>query len=78
MPGSSGKQVIEYPENVAYAVPKIKEVLDLDSIWSVAAVVKWYHSRRAIMTLKRNLPIKARYFALSYEPRASSFRLVVD
>lgn len=57
-------------ENVTFAVPKIREALNIDSVQTIAAVVKWYHCRRAIMTLKQNLPIKARYYALTYEPES--------
>jgi len=56
-------------ENVTFALPKIAARLPLDSIQAVVVVTKWYHCRRAIMTLKRHLPPGIRYFTRSYEPR---------
>jgi uncharacterized SAM-binding protein YcdF (DUF218 family) len=55
-------------ENVVFARPKIAARLPLESIQAVVVVTKWYHCRRAIMTLKRHLPPGIRYFTQSYEP----------
>jgi uncharacterized SAM-binding protein YcdF (DUF218 family) len=54
------------------ALPKLRERLDLDSIRSVVAITKWYHCRRAVMTLKRNWPEGIRYYAHCYEPEGVS------
>ena len=55
-------------ENVVFARPRIAACLPLASIQAVVVVTKWYHCRRAIMTLKRHLPPGIRYFTRSYEP----------
>ena len=55
-------------QNVIYAIPKLMKGIGQDSISSVGVIAKWYHCRRAMMTLKRHLPIRVRYFALTYEP----------
>jgi uncharacterized SAM-binding protein YcdF (DUF218 family) len=54
-------------ENVRFAHEVMAEKLDLALIKSVVAVAKWYHSRRAVMTLKRFLPPNIRYFTVTYE-----------
>jgi uncharacterized SAM-binding protein YcdF (DUF218 family) len=54
-------------ENVRLARGVMAEKLDLARIKSVVAVAKWYHSRRAVMTLKRFLPPNIRYFTVTYE-----------
>jgi len=54
-------------ENVCFAREVMAEKLDLARIKSVVAVAKWYHSRRAVMTLKRFLPPGIRYFTVTYE-----------
>jgi uncharacterized SAM-binding protein YcdF (DUF218 family) len=56
-------------ENVAFALPKMAAHLDMERIEAIVVVTKWYHCRRAIMTLKRHLPKGIRYFAKTYEPR---------
>jgi uncharacterized SAM-binding protein YcdF (DUF218 family) len=55
-------------ENVLFALPVIAARVDPECIKMVVAVTKWYHSRRAIMTLKRHWPRGIRYFCASYEP----------
>ena len=50
------------------ALPKLREHLDPAGIQSVIAITKWYHCRRAVMTLKRNWPPGIRYYTHSYEP----------
>ncbi len=48
-------------QNVELALPEIAARLDLGSIRAITVVVKWYHSRRCLMTLKRHLPAVIRY-----------------
>jgi len=55
-------------ENVLFALPRIKARLDVRSVRAIVAVAKWYHCRRALMTLKRHFPQGIRYFACTYEP----------
>ncbi len=57
-------------QNVELALPEIAARLDLESITAVTAVVKWYHSRRCLMMLKRHMPPGIRYYVESYEPEA--------
>lgn len=54
-------------ENVGFALPKIARRVPVEHVASVVVVTKWYHCRRAIMTLKRHLPAGVRYFAATYE-----------
>ena len=56
-------------ENVVFALPEIEKRVDLEEVESIVVVTKWYHCRRAIMTLKRHLPAGIRYFAMTYEPQ---------
>jgi uncharacterized SAM-binding protein YcdF (DUF218 family) len=58
-------------ENVVLALPKIEQRVDLDKLTSIVVVTKWYHCRRAMMTLKRHLPAGIRYFAATYEPQGT-------
>jgi uncharacterized SAM-binding protein YcdF (DUF218 family) len=55
-------------ENVSLAVQRIAERLELKRVRSLLAVTKWYHSRRALMTLKRYMPEGVQYFTKCYEP----------
>jgi uncharacterized SAM-binding protein YcdF (DUF218 family) len=55
-------------ENVVFAWPEIAARMAVSDIRSVIAVTKWYHSRRALMTLKRHLFPGVRYYAATYEP----------
>lgn len=55
-------------ENVLYILPKLKATIPAGTVASIVVATKWYHCRRAMMTLKRHFPGKARYFALGYEP----------
>ena len=55
-------------ENVVLALPEIAACIELNEIRSVVAVAKWYHSRRAVMTLKRHFAPGTRYAVASYEP----------
>ena len=55
-------------ENVALALPLLAERVDLDRIEAIVLVTKWYHCRRAMMTLRRHLPAGIRYYTRIYEP----------
>ena len=50
-------------ENVAFALPHLQARFDLDRIRAILVVTKWYHCRRAMMTLRRYLPAGIRYYA---------------
>lgn len=53
-------------ENVTMAWPLVHE--RCADVTSVLAVAKWMHSRRVLMTLKRNWPSGIRYYARTYAP----------
>jgi uncharacterized SAM-binding protein YcdF (DUF218 family) len=55
-------------ENVTLALPLIADSIELECIEAVVVVAKWYHCRRATMTLKRHLPPGIRYYTRTYEP----------
>ncbi len=55
-------------ENVTFALPLIEERMNLTAVKSVLIVAKWMHSRRVMMTLKRHLQNRIRYYAYTYEP----------
>ena len=55
-------------ENVLFALEALAEYCQVRRIRTVTAVTKWYHARRAVMTLKRHFPSVVRYFAMTYEP----------
>ncbi len=57
-------------QNVEFALAEISARLALENIKGITAVVKWYHSRRCLMILKRHLPPGIRYYVESYEPEA--------
>jgi len=59
-------------ENALLSLQKVKEQLEPASIKSVVAITKWYHARRAVMTLKRNWPEGIRYYTRTYEPEGVS------
>ena len=54
-------------ENVVFALRELAKCHDPEGIQSLVVVAKWYHSRRAMMTLRRYLPAGVRYFATTYE-----------
>lgn len=58
-------------ENVVFGLRELAKRFDLSTITSVVAVAKWYHSRRAVMTLKRHLGQGKRFYVDSYEPDQS-------
>lgn len=55
-------------ENVRFGLPLLQQRLTLAPGHHVLVISKWYHCRRAMMTLKRQLPPGIRYYAASYEP----------
>ena len=55
-------------ENVTLALPLLTERLDLDRVETIVVVTKWYHCRRAMMTLRQHLPEGIRYYTRIYEP----------
>jgi hypothetical protein len=55
-------------ENVLNAHPLIEERIGFDRIQTVIVLTKWYHVRRAMMTLKRHFPDGIRYYPLTYIP----------
>ncbi len=55
-------------ENVEFALPLIDTKLGLTQVTALIAVAKWYHCRRALMTLKRFWPQPVRYYTATYEP----------
>ena len=56
-------------ENVTFALPNMRRCLDLTRLASIMVITKWYHCRRAVMTLRRHSPPGIRYYAILYEPR---------
>jgi len=61
-------------ENVTLALPAISARIDLHCIEAIVVVAKWYHCRRATMTLRRHLPPGIRYYAMTYEPEGFARR----
>jgi uncharacterized SAM-binding protein YcdF (DUF218 family) len=59
-------------ENVSLALPEIARRVGLDAIESIVAIAKWYHCRRAVMTLRRYLHAGIRYYTRTYEPAGFS------
>jgi uncharacterized SAM-binding protein YcdF (DUF218 family) len=55
-------------ENAVHAVRLLGAALDLRDLTSIVVIAKWYHSRRAVMTLKRVMPCSLRYFVAAYAP----------
>jgi len=55
-------------ENVAFALPLIAAKIGWEHIRAVVSVTKWYHCRRAVMTLKLHMPAGVRYYTATYEP----------
>ncbi len=50
----------------------IVEDTSTNTLENVIVVAKWFHCRRAMMTLKRHMPLGVRYFTCMYAPKASS------
>ena len=59
-------------ESALLSLRKLEEQLDPASIHSVVVITKWYHARRAVMTLKQNWPEGIRYYTSTYEPEGVS------
>ena len=59
-------------ENVLFLIPKLSAVVDLSDLRSVVVVTKWYHCRRAMMTLRAYMPQGIRYYARTYEPEETT------
>jgi uncharacterized SAM-binding protein YcdF (DUF218 family) len=55
-------------ENVTLALPLLAERVDLGCVEAVVVLTKWYHCRRAMMTLRHHLPAGIRYYTRIYEP----------
>lgn len=55
-------------ENALLSLQRVRERLDPERIERVIVITKWYHCRRAVMTLKKNWPPGIRYYTYSYEP----------
>ena len=55
-------------ENVLFSWPKIAACSEPLTIDSIIVVTKWYHCRRAMMTLKRHWPPGILYYGATYEP----------
>ena len=56
-------------QNVELALAEVAKEPGLDRFSSVVAVMKWYHARRAMMTLRHHLPPGLRHYSESYEPK---------
>ena len=54
-------------ENVTLTRPVLERRRELIPSQTLVAVTKWYHSRRALMTLKRFLPPGYSFYVSSYE-----------
>jgi uncharacterized SAM-binding protein YcdF (DUF218 family) len=54
-------------ENVTFVLPKVNQLLNANHLTHILVVVKWMHSRRALMTLKRHLPVAIQYSVATYE-----------
>lgn len=54
-------------ENVTFVLPKVNQLLNANHLTHILVVVKWMHSRRALMTLKRHLPVGIQYSVATYE-----------
>lgn len=61
-------------ENVLFLLPKLSAVVDLSDLRSIVVVTKWYHCKRAMMTLRAHMPKGIRYYTRSYEPEGTTRR----
>lgn len=55
-------------ENVLFARDLLMKKFSVKNITRIIVLAKWYHCRRAIMTLTKHFPPGIRYFAYGYEP----------
>ncbi len=61
-------------ENVLFLLPKLSAVVELSGLSSIVVVTKWYHCKRAMMTLRAYLPKGIRYYTRTYEPEGTTRR----
>jgi len=54
-------------ENVIFSKKIIEEKIGFDNIKSIILITKHYHSRRALMTIKRHFPKKIAIIPVTYE-----------
>lgn len=54
-------------ENVLFSRPIIEEEIGFQNVRRLLVVVKNYHSRRAVMTLKRHFPQGVEFLPLAYD-----------
>jgi uncharacterized SAM-binding protein YcdF (DUF218 family) len=54
-------------ENVLFSKDVIEEKIGLKNVQTIIAVVKNYHSRRALMTLKKHFPKYIRFISVDYQ-----------
>lgn len=54
-------------ENVLFSKDKIEQEIGFQNIKKIIAVVKHYHSRRALMTLKKHFPKTVELIPVTYE-----------
>ena len=55
-------------ENVLFSLPILNERVDLSCVNKILIVTKWYHYRRARLTMKRHLPMNIDIRGITYEP----------
>ena len=55
-------------ENVTFALPLIAARLAPESVSTMLVIAKWFHARRALMTLKKHWPRPVHYYLLTYSP----------
>lgn len=55
-------------ENVTFGLEKLWSIFRYKEINRIVAITKWYHARRALMTLKAQLPKHIELCNVSYEP----------
>jgi len=60
-------QSINSLENVLFSKKTIGEKLGFDNIEKIIVVVKHYHSRRALMTLKKHFPKNVEFIPATYD-----------
>lgn len=60
-------------ENVIFSIPIIDREIGLEKIKTITAIVKNYHSRRAVMTLRKHLPAHIQIKASAYDSENDKF-----
>ena len=61
-------------ENILFSIPIIEKEMGFKNIKIITAVVKNYHARRAMMTLRKHLPKNIILRASSYDCNGDKFR----